>query len=278
MSNELEVFTNDHFENTPAPIEKGEATVIREEPTEPKVEEIKVHRVEEEDEEDEVVHTKLEEGEEASAPKKKGGFQKRIDKLNAKLAQVEQELAQYRQPPQAQIKPEVEKKLNPDDFEDFTDYIEAVAERKAMQKLRDRDAEVSAARELEKQSEKKKTWIQKVEASREKYADLDEVLDSDAPLTPAMAEIITESANGVDLAYWLGSNPQEAERIAALPPLQQAKELGRIEDRLAEKPKAPVKTSKAPTPITPVKGKVAPSAELSAESDYDAWSKKQFGL
>jgi hypothetical protein len=66
-----------------------------------------------------------------------------------------------------------------------------------------------------------------------------------------MAESIQSSDNGPDLAYWLGSNPKEAERIARLSPILQAKEIGKIEVRLADNP--PVKKStSAPTPISPV--------------------------
>jgi hypothetical protein len=53
------------------------------------------------------------------------------------------------------------------------------------------------------------------------------------------------------MAYYLGSNPKEAERISRLSPLSQAKELGKIEAKLSDNP--PVKkTSSAPAPIAPV--------------------------
>ena len=66
-----------------------------------------------------------------------------------------------------------------------------------------------------------------------------------------MAQTIQSSDIGPDMAYYLGSNPKEAERISRLSPLQQAKELGKIEAKLADNP--PVKkTSNAPAPIAPV--------------------------
>ena len=66
-----------------------------------------------------------------------------------------------------------------------------------------------------------------------------------------MAETIQYSDLGPDLAYWLGSNPKEAERIARLSPILQAREIGKIEVRLSDNP--PVKkTTSAPTPISPV--------------------------
>jgi hypothetical protein len=66
-----------------------------------------------------------------------------------------------------------------------------------------------------------------------------------------MAETIQTSDVGPDVAYFLGSNPKEADRIARLPPILQAKEIGKIEARLASDP--PVKkSSSAPSPISPV--------------------------
>ena len=64
-------------------------------------------------------------------------------------------------------------------------------------------------------------------------------------------ETIQTSDVGPDVAYYLGSNPKEADRISRLSPILQAKEIGRIEVALAASP--PVKrTTSAPPPISPV--------------------------
>jgi hypothetical protein len=66
-----------------------------------------------------------------------------------------------------------------------------------------------------------------------------------------MAQTIQASDVGPDIIYWLGTNPKESARIANLSPFMQAKEIGRIEAKLAADP--PVKkTSTAPAPIAPV--------------------------
>ena len=55
-------------------------------------------------------------------------------------------------------------------------------------------------------------------------------------------------------AYYLGCNPKEAERISRLSPYLQAKEIGKIEAKVADNP--PVKrTTNAPPPIKPVTAK-----------------------
>ena len=66
-----------------------------------------------------------------------------------------------------------------------------------------------------------------------------------------MAETIKASDLGPDLAYWLGSNPKEADRISRLSPLLQAREIGKIEAKITAEP-VQKKTSTAPDPIRPV--------------------------
>ena len=87
---------------------------------------------------------------------------------------------------------------------------------------------------------------------RSKYDDFDQVAyNPNLPVTEYMAQSIQASDIGPEVIYWLGSNPKEAGRIAQLPPILQAKEIGKIEASLSSNP--PVKkTSTAPAPIAPV--------------------------
>ena len=71
-----------------------------------------------------------------------------------------------------------------------------------------------------------------------------------------MAQTIQASEIGPDVIYWLGSNPKEADRIARLSPLLQAREIGKIEARLGANPPAK-KTTTAPAPIAPVTARTA---------------------
>jgi len=130
-------------------------------------------------------------------------------------------------------------------FNSPDEYADALAERKA-QELLDRREQARA------QSEIIEAYHEREEEARTKYDDFEQVAyNSKLPLTDAMAQTIQASEVGPDMAYYLGSNPKEAERISRLSPLQQAKELGKIEAKLSDNP--PVKkTSSAPAPIAPV--------------------------
>ena len=144
-----------------------------------------------------------------------------------------------------QAKPTAAPDLAPEQFETYEDYAEALAERKAHDLLARRDAEKQQKAFLEAYSERE-------EAARDKYDDFEQVAyNPNLPVTDVMAQTIQASDNGPDVIYYLGSNPSEARRIAQLPPILQAREIGKIEVKLSAEP--PVrKTSNAPAPIAPV--------------------------
>ena len=132
-----------------------------------------------------------------------------------------------------------------DQFESVEAYADALALRKAEELLRDRDAK-------RHQQEVLSAYHDREEEVRSKYDDFEQVAyNPSLPITNVMAEAIQSSDIGPEVAYFLGTNPKEAERISRLSPYVQAKEIGKIEGKLADNP--PVKkTSSAPQPISPV--------------------------
>lgn len=108
-----------------------------------------------------------------------------------------------------------------------------------------------------------KAYADREEKAFEKYDDFEQVAYNDnIPISDTMAETIRASDVGPDVAYYLGSNPKEAERIYQLSPVMQAREIGKIEAKLADAP--PVKkTTSAPAPISPV------TARVSGNPTYD---------
>jgi len=132
-----------------------------------------------------------------------------------------------------------------DQFNSVDDYADALATRKAEELLARRDAQKQRTEFVE-------AYHDREEDARNKYDDFEQVAyNPNLRITDVMAETIQTSDVGPDVAYFLGSNPKEADRIARLPPILQAKEIGKIEARLASDP--PVKkSSSAPSPISPV--------------------------
>ena len=133
---------------------------------------------------------------------------------------------------------------SPDQFQspsDYADFIRVEAEKLVQQR--------EAAKQ---QSQVLESYQEREEAARDKYDDFEQVAyNPNLPITNVMAETIQHSEIGPELAYYLGSNPKDADRISRLSPYLQAKEIGKIEAKLADNP--PVKkTTSAPAPISPV--------------------------
>ena len=133
----------------------------------------------------------------------------------------------------------------PDDFESAQQYAEALAEQKARELLAQREAAAQQAALLD-------SYKDREEEARDRYEDFEQVAyNPNLPVTDYMAQAIQASDIGPEVIYHLGSNPKEAQRIANLPPILQAKEIGRIEAKLVADP--PTKrTSTAPAPLAPV--------------------------
>jgi len=119
-------------------------------------------------------------------------------------------------------------------------------------------------------------WDAKVDRAAEKYDDFDTVVGELKPTAPFVAALM-EADNGEDIAYHLGKHPKEAQRIAALSPLSQVREIGKLEAKLAleaEKPKK--EPSKAPAPIAPLTGTAAVNTDVLSETDdMRTWMRKR---
>ena len=107
------------------------------------------------------------------------------------------------------------------------------------------------------------SYHEKEEQARDKYDDFEQVAyNPSLKISTVMAQTIQASEIGPDIAYFLGSNPKEADRISRLSPFLQAKEIGKIEAKVAASPPTK-KPSSAPAPIQPV------AARASGAPAYD---------
>ena len=135
----------------------------------------------------------------------------------------------------------------PEEFNSVDEYAEALAARKAEELLAKREADRQRMEMLE-------AYQDREEEARNKYDDFEQVAyNPNLRITNVMAETIQASDIGPDVAYYLGANPKEADRISRLTPFLQAKEIGKIEAKLSSEPVLK-KTTSAPPPISPVKG------------------------
>ena len=182
--------------------------------------------------------------------------QEEVDAIFSKRLAKAQRKWDREQAQKAKSQPVPSEPLKADDFADTQTYADALAERKAQELLARRDAEAERAATLD-------AYHDREEEARTKYDDFEQVAyNPKLPVTETMAQTIQATENGPDVIYYLGSNPKEAERIARLSPLLQAREIGKIEAKLGDNPPAK-KTSTAPAPIAPV------TARTSGAPAYD---------
>lgn len=149
-------------------------------------------------------------------------------------------------------------------FASDEEYIEAVAEWKADQRLAKREQEQAEARAKAEREQLVKGWQAALQRARTEIEDYDDVIKgSDVQLPGHLHQAILESDVGPHLAYYFAKHPDEAKRYNAMSPTKALRELGRLEDRLEEdandepaakpSPKTEIETSKAPPPTARVK-------------------------
>jgi hypothetical protein len=187
------------------------------------------------------------------APAVKTFTQEEVDALIGKRLARERRSWERERPkaPAAPAEP-----VTQDKFESVEAYADALAAQKAEQLLQQRELERQQAALVE-------SYHEKEEQAREKYDDFEQVAyNPSLKISTVMAQTIQASEIGPDIAYYLGSNPKEADRISRLSPFLQAKEIGKIEAKVAASPPTR-KPSSAPAPIQPV------AARASGAPAYD---------
>jgi hypothetical protein len=212
---------------------------------------------------------------EEKSPKSKG-FQKKINKLVRKVSEKEQELEYWKKEALRQKAQESDSKKaddqsstksasadakpDPDKFESHEAYEDALLDWKIERREKQRQAKQKEEQVKAEFQKKAETFQSKLAEFQKANPDFDDVLEEteDVPGNIGVSESILASEIGPALMYELAKNKKDYARICALDPISAAREVGRIEARLLNKPepsenKQPEKKqTKAPPPISPV--------------------------
>jgi hypothetical protein len=171
-------------------------------------------------------------------------------------------------------------KPTPDRFQTTEEYVEAVsawtAERVISEQITKRAQQDEARRQQADAETRTHAWSDAEAEAEDRYDDYLTVTRNPAlQINNSMLEVIQQSDVGPDLAYFLGKNPAEAERIAKLSPLVAAKELGKLETKISAKSVA--KSAPAlPDPIEPIRTRhSAATADLSDSDSINVWLAKR---
>jgi len=191
---------------------------------------------------------------------RRGGFQKKISRLQEENARLQAQLAQLATEP---VKPAEKPKL--DDFSTHEDFVEALSEFKAREVLK-KDAQERESQSKQKLVEnERQAKVAKYEAgkeaAREKFADYDEVVNSfDEPTCPDLNYALLDSEIGAELAYHLAQNPDLVDKFNKMHPATLYREFGKLEaSYITKEPTvaAAKKVTNAPQPIKPLNSKTS---------------------
>jgi hypothetical protein len=225
--------------------------------------------------------------EKADRPKK-DPVQSRIDELTWHRRNLERDRNYWRdialknqQQPAPEVKapePQALKKLADFNYDEekYAEYVADVAADRAATKIRteqERDKTESSRRSNQSKFREREAALK---GEIEDYEDIAYT----APIQDHVADLVMSMDEGPRVAYFLGKNPETAAKLSALPPLEAAKELGRIETRLAyEREQAKAKpVSKAPPPppkIDATEPAIDKSPSEMSDTEFAKWRKKQ---
>ena len=243
----------------------------------PKAEEAKVEAKVEASKEPEKAEQKEE--------KEKHPIAERISELTQKRKAAEAETAKERERAEKAEKKaaELEAKLAPapkkeeggapkrDAFASDEEYATAVIDYRVEQKLSERDKAQREAAEKSEQDKMAASWQSRVEELRKEEPDYNDIIEaSDVKVHNAVRDAIFESEVGPRILVHLAKNKDVAAALAKMTITKAVKEIGKLEDKLRPKVEAraekeekkEVEISKAPPPISILKGANSPVDNL----------------
>lgn len=219
-------------------------------------------------------------------PKVDPAVQRRLDKITWQKNEARREAARLsrelddlraRQEPQRQETRQQQGEPRLEQFQNFEDYIAArdsFLERKFEEKLTARERQEQETRRQNDSAKASESWNKKLADIRKEVPDYDDLIEAaDVPVSPAMAQAITESDIGPRVALYLANHPDEAEAMLNLSPSATLRAVGRLEAKIeAEGSKKQI--SGAPKPIKPVSGSGSGANSGPADNQsIDEWMK-----
>lgn len=215
---------------------------------------------------------------EGSTAKPKNSAQKRIGELTRKQRDAERDaaywkgVAQGRPTPTGASQAEPAAKPRVEQFADYETFVEALSDWKAGEAVSKYHASQQREQAATTLQTKTQDLVTKGTAKFEDFAEV--VTNPDLTISMVMAEAMFESENSIEVLYHLAQRPEECERISRLSPSAQAREIGKLEVKLAnatveaKQQQAARKTTQAPAPVRPVgaKGASAQAIDLNDPS------------
>ena len=166
--------------------------------------------------------------------------------------------------PPAKADDQVGEEPRPDQFSDMYEYAKALAEYTADKQMAERDQQDKARKAAAEQEVKFKAWADRVNAAKNQLPDFDDMVQSsDVKVSDPVRDAIIESEYGPQILYYMAENAEFAKKLGDMSIVSAVREIGKIEARYerdakvsAPEAKAVVGKSRAPAPISPLRGAV----------------------
>ncbi len=177
------------------------------------------------------------------------------------------------------LEPVVDARPTRDAFDDPDSYDTALtewAEREGVRKVaakQEAEAQAKAKADAEAEAARQAAiWTARRTAAIEKYPDYEKVAEGDHVVSMPMASAMMGLENGTDVAMYLGQNPEESAKIAAMPsPVLQMVEVCKLAAQLS----APKPRATRAKPIEPIERNTAPADTSEREPSMDEWAAKR---
>lgn len=211
----------------------------------------------------------------------KPGAQKRIDELTFRRHQAEREAAHWKQVAESRA-PAAAPKAS--DFDSHDEYEAAMLDHRIDDGV-NRGLAKTAQAQADKFHQEANTaageaYNQRVAETISRIPDfVDVVGKSTVPMSPALAQALTDSDKGPELVYHLAKNPALAEQLNGMTVRQMDREIGRMEATIGTKaaPTPPAaRTTNAPPPAKVGSPAAAPAHNDPAkmnQAEFEAWAK-----
>lgn len=190
--------------------------------------------------------------------------------LEARLRDLENKIN-----PQPQV--DLDEEPKPEQFRDAYEYAKALAEYSAEKAIRERDRQEAERRAAEERARTLEAWNKRQQEMMAELPDYEAMIaSSDVVISDQVRDAILESEQGPRILYHLAENPEIAEDLKKLSVSAALRKIGQLEARFErkqeEKPAPAATKSRAPAPISPLRG----TGVISDLADPDKMSYQQW--
>ena len=252
------------------------------------------HAVDHDDSDVDAIEDEDDDGSDAEAKKVPRGVEKRFAKMRQKQAWQEEELLRARnelaalkvavqtQQAQTKVAPAKEEAPKLENFESYSEWTDAKIRYEARELVK---AELAQRDAMVKSQQVVDSYQTRLQDAAKRIPDLMDRLTNLPQDLPAPAEDVVDymrsSEVGPEIAYHFATHEAELRKFVSLPPLLQAIEVAKVEERLMSKVAVKTETkgktvTSAKKPPASLDGGATPKIVTSADlaNDYNAWKKK----